>query len=63
MTTNPYAKKLEKADARVSNILTRSAEDPLWADEKFWQGTWPKLVDNAAELVEKFSEWEIRSLK
>lgn len=46
-------RKRDAAWAKVSVVLERIADDPVWRDEEFWATRWPAMVDRAAELTER----------
>lgn len=49
-------RQLKKVDDEIRDVLTRPHDDPLWADEKFWNGRWLAMIDRSGELVDRIIE-------
>jgi hypothetical protein len=48
-------REYKRAWGRVSAVLEKPADDPIWRDDGFWATRWPKLVDNAAQATENLA--------
>jgi hypothetical protein len=48
-------REYKRAWGRVSAVLEKPADDPIWRDDEFWATRWPKLVDNAAQATENLA--------
>ena len=48
-------REYKRAWARVSAVLDKPADDPIWRNDAFWATRWLKLVDNAAQATENLA--------
>lgn len=55
--------KEEKLYRQPENILSRPIDHPIWKDENFWKNKWPKIVDDAGEVVDTASKRMTDKLK
>lgn len=46
-------REYQKACERRSDILTRPDDDPIWADETFWQTRWGVICEREYAALEK----------